>query len=382
MYPVAAARAKEDESFRSRARKATLALQRGEPVHRSIWRAMHDLSMGALQREFSSLGIDFDLWNGESAADPFIPAMLDELRAKNLLEESQNAQVVHVARPSDTRPVPPLIAISSEGSAMYGTTDLATIVQREREIDPDLYLYVVDQRQADHFTQVFRVAELAGWVSPGTLEHVGFGTMNGADGKPFKTRAGGVLKLSDLIALTREKVRTRMHEAEIGDELSPAELAEVTDKVAIATLKIADLINFRGTSYVFDLERFSSFEGKTGPYLLYACVRIKSILRKAQAQGIGPEPIQVTQDDERALILALDGFGMALDAAYLNRAPHLLAEHAFRLAQAFSGFYANCPILTEPQEAIRGSRLTLASATLRQLALALELLGIPTPERM
>jgi arginyl-tRNA synthetase len=359
-----------------------LVLQQGDPIHRSIWRTMRDLSMDALKREFSALNIDFDLWNGESDADPFIPAMLDELHAKNLLEEDQNAQIVRVTRPDDTRPLPPLLVISSEGSAMYGTTDLATIVQREQQIDPDLYLYVVDQRQADHFTQVFRAAELAGWVSEGTLEHIGFGTMNGPDGKPFKTRAGGVLKLGDLINITREKVRTRLREAQIGGELLAAELEEVTDKVAIATLKIADLINFRGTSYVFDLERFSSFEGKTGPYLLYACVRIKSILRKARAQGIEPGPIHVVEGDERALTLALDGFGTALDMAYDNRAPHLLAEHAFRLAQAFSSFYGNCPILQESQEAIRRSRLALASVTLRQLELALELLGIPTPDRM
>jgi arginyl-tRNA synthetase len=382
MYPAAAACAKQDEGFRSRARKSTLALQQGEPIHRRIWHAMHDLSMSALEREFRALAIDFDLWNGESDAEPFIPAMLDELRAKSLLEEDQNAWIVRVARSDDTRPLPPLLVISSEGSAMYGTTDLATIVQREQQIDPDLYLYVVDQRQADHFLQVFRAAALAGWVSTETLEHIGFGTMNGPDGKPFKTRAGGVLKLSDLIRITREKVSTRLREAQIGNELSAAELEEVTHKVAIATLKIADLINFRGTSYVFDLERFSSFEGKTGPYLLYACVRIKSVLRKAHAAAIGPGPIQVVQGDERALTLALDGFGAALDTAYASRAPHFLAEHAFRLAQAFSSFWASCPILQEPQEAMRRSRLALASATLRQLELALELLGVATPDRM
>jgi arginyl-tRNA synthetase len=382
MYPAAAARAKQEEDFRSRARKATLALQQGEETHRRIWRAMHDLSMTALKREFHALGIDFDLWNGESDADPFIPAMIEELRAKNLVEEDQNAQIIRVARPDDTRPVPPLLVISSEGSAMYGTTDLATIVQREKEIDPDLYLYVVDQRQADHFTQVFRAAELAGWVKPGTLEHIGFGTMNGPDGKPFKTRAGGVLKLSDLISITREKARARLNEAQIGSELSPAELEDVTDKVAIAALKIADLVNFRGTSYVFDLDRFSSFEGKTGPYLLYASVRIKSILRKAQAEGIAPGAIQIAHADERELALALDGFDSALDSAYDNRAPHFLAEHAFKLARAFSGFYTNCPILQEPQETTRRSRLALASATLRQLEVVLDLLGVPTAERM
>jgi arginyl-tRNA synthetase len=382
MYPAAALRAKEDEAFRTRARKATLALQEHQPEHHRIWRAMHDLSMTALKREFSALGIDFDLWNGESDADSFIPAMLEELHAKKLLELDQNAQILRVARPEDTRPVPPLLVVSSEGSSMYGTTDLATIVQREREIDPDLYLYVVDQRQADHFTQVFRAAELAGWVSPGTLEHIGFGTMNGTDGKPFKTRAGGVLKLNDLIGMTREKAQARLQEAKIGAGLSPQELEEVTHKVAIAALKIADLVNFRGTSYVFDLDRFTSFEGKTGPYLLYATVRIRSILRKAQEQQLQAGLIHVVHADERALALALDAFDTALSSAYDRRAPHFLAEHAFRLAQSFSSFYGNCPVLQEPNAEVRSSRLALAAATLRQLTLVLDLLGIAAPERM
>ena len=382
MYPTAAQRAKEDEAFRSRARKATLALQEGQSVHRRIWRAMHDLSMTALKREFSALGIDFDLWNGESDADPFIPGMLDELRGRNLLELSQDAQVMRVAREDDKRPIPPLLVISSEGSAMYGTTDLATIVQREREIDPDLYLYVVDQRQADHFTQVFRAAQIAGWVTPGMLEHIGFGTMNGTDGKPFKTRAGGVLKLNDLIVMTREKAQARLQEADIGKDLTPAQLEDVTHKVAIAALKFADLVNFRGTSYVFDLDRFTAFEGKTGPYLLYAAVRIRSLLRKAREQRFEGGAIQVAHPDERALALALDGFGAALTSAYDRRAPHFIAEHAFRLAQAFSSFYTNCPVLPEPDPAVRGSRLALSAATLSQLTAALDLLGIASPERM
>ncbi|MGE0830311.1 MAG: arginine--tRNA ligase [Hyphomonadaceae bacterium] len=382
MYPAAAAKAKEDASFRDRARKATVALQQGEPTHRKIWRAMHDVSMVALKREFHNLGVDFDLWNGESDADPLIPAMVEELKAKGLIEEDQGAQVLRVAREGDKREIPPLLVVSSEGSAMYGTTDLATILQRENEIDPDLYLYVVDQRQADHFVQVFRAAEIAGYVEPGKLEHIGFGTMNGTDGKPFKTRAGGVLKLNDLIEMAREKARARLREAEIGADFSSDEFEDVAHKVAIAALKFADLSNFRGTSYVFDLDRFMSFEGKTGPYLLYAAVRIKSILRKAAEQGVRTKPILIAQANERDLTLALDGFDAALGAAYEKRAPHFLAEHAFALAQSFSGFYANCPILAEQDEAVRGARLALAEATLKQLEITLDLLGIATPESM
>jgi arginyl-tRNA synthetase len=381
-YPAAAARAKEDETFRNRARKATALLQEGEATHRQIWHAMHDISMVALKREFSALGVDFDLWNGESDADPLIPAMIEELRAKGLLEHSQGAQVLRVAQPGDTREIPPLLVVSSEGSAMYGTTDLATIVQRRKQLDFELALYVVDQRQADHFEQVFRAAVLAGYAQPASLEHIGFGTMNGPDGKPFKTRAGGVLKLGDLIGMAREKARARLREAKIGDDLSPEDFQGVAERVAIAALKIADLVNFRGTSYVFDLDRFMSFEGKTGPYLLYATVRIKSVLRKAQDLGLALGPIRISHADERALALALDAFDTVLATAYERRAPHLLTEHAFTLAQSFSGFYNNCPILKEPSAEIRSSRLTLAAATLRQLELALDLLGVSSPERM
>jgi arginyl-tRNA synthetase len=382
LYPAAAAHAKEDPAFRDRARKATLALQSGDPIARKIWKTMHDVSMIALKREFSALDINFDLWHGESDADPFIPAVLDSLQAQKLLEHDQGAQIVRVARPDDKRELPPLLVISSEGSAMYGTTDLATIVHRERDIDPGLYLYVVDQRQADHFTQVFRVAEAANWVEPGKLEHIGFGTMNGTDGKPFKTRAGGVLKLGDLINLTREKARERLREAQFGSDLSSEEFENVANKVAIAALKLADLLSFRGTSYVFDLDRFTSFEGKTGPYLLYAGVRIKSILRRASSAQYASGPIKITHPNERALAMTLDAFDSALVSAYDRRAPHFLAEHAFTLAQVFSAFYENCPIMQETDPEVRSSRLSLAAAALRQLELALSLLGVQTLERM
>ncbi|NWG52223.1 MAG: arginine--tRNA ligase [Hydrogenophilaceae bacterium] len=382
MYPAAAAKARDDAAFRDRARKATAGLQSGEEPHRTIWRAMHDVSMAALKREFSALGVDFDLWNGESDADPLIPDMVADLKARGLIEEDQGAQVLRVAREGDKRALPPLLVVSSEGTAMYGTTDLATILQREREIDPDLYLYIVDQRQGDHFEQVFRAAELAGYAKREQLEHIGFGTMNGPDGKPFKTRAGGVLKLNDLIEMAREKARARLREAEIGADFSAEEFEDVAHKVAIAALKFADLMNFRGTSYVFDLDRFMSFEGKTGPYLLYAAVRIKSILRKAGEAGVAAAPIVIAAAEERGLALALDGFDAALAQAYDKRAPHFLAEHAFALAQAFSAFYGNCPILQETDAGAQGSRLALAQATLKQLEITLDLLGIAAPERM
>jgi arginyl-tRNA synthetase len=382
LYPAAAAKARAEDEFRDRARRATAELQAGRPAYRLIWRHFADVTRGALERDFHALGIDFDLWRGESDVDPLIEPMVAELRAKHLLIDDAGAQIIRVARETDKRPAPPLLVVSSEGSAMYGTTDLATILDRRRFFDPDLCLYVVDQRQADHFETVFRAAYLAGYAPEGSLEHVGFGTMNGADGKPFKTRAGGVLKLRDLIEMATDKARDRLRAADLGAELAPAEFEATAEKVGVAALKFADLINFRGTSYVFDLERFSSFEGKTGPYLLYQAVRVKSLLRKAAAQGSKAGPMVIVEDAERDLVLILDGFDHLLGEAADRRAPNLIADHAFRLAQAFARFYAACPVLAAPADATRASRLAVAATTLAQLELALDLLGISTPERM
>jgi len=382
LYPMAAAKAKEDVAYRDRARKATAELQAGNAEYRAMWRRFVEISRVALEREFHALGVDFDLWKGESDVDPLIPGMIAELEARNLLVEDQGARIVRVAREGDKRELPPLLVVSSEGSAMYGTTDLATILDRRRSFDPDLILYCVDQRQADHFEQVFRAAYLAGYADEGSLEHIGFGTMNGPDGKPFKTREGGVLKLHDLIEMTRAKARERLHEADLGSALPPEEFEETAHKVAVAALKFADLSNFRGTSYVFDLERFSSFEGKTGPYLLYQAVRVKSVLRKADEAGAQTGRIVVREAAERDLALLLDAFETALAEAYDKKAPNFIAEHAYRLAQTFSKFYAACPILQAPDAEIRASRLSLARATLTQLELALDLLGVQTPERM
>jgi len=382
LYPQAAARAKAEPEFRDRARKATAELQNGRAGYRALWRHFVAVSRSALQREFHALGVDFDLWKGESDADPLIAQMVQTLTDKGLLIEDQGAQIVRVAREGDKRELPPLLVISSEGSAMYGTTDLATIVDRRQGFDPHLILYVVDQRQADHFEQVFRAAYLAGYADPGALEHIGFGTMNGADGKPFKTREGGVLKLHDLITTATAKARDRLREADLGGELGEAEFEDTAHKVAVAALKFADLSNFRGTSYVFDLDRFTSFEGKTGPYLLYQAVRIKSLLRRAEDQGAAPGQIAIVAPAERELALVLDAFDTAVQEAYDKRAPSFVAEHAYRLAQSFSRFYAACPVLAAETETVRGSRLALCRTALKQLMCALELLGIDTPERM
>ncbi|MBO9558191.1 MAG: arginine--tRNA ligase [Caulobacter sp.] len=395
IYPAASARQKEDPEFKERARKATAELQNGRFGYRLLWRHFVNISRVALEREFHALGVDFDLWKGESDVQDLIAPMVSQLEAKGLLVDDQGARIVRVARPGETKKKKladgtvvevespdPLLVVSSEGSAMYGTTDLATILDRRKSFDPHLILYAVDQRQADHFEQVFRAAYLAGYATPGGLEHIGFGTMNGSDGKPFKTRAGGVLKLHDLIEMAREKARERLREAGLGAELSDEAFEDIAHKVGVAALKFADLQNFRGTSYVFDLDRFTSFEGKTGPYLLYQSVRIKSILRKAAEQGLTSGQVIVGEQAERDLTLLLDAFEGALSEAYDKKAPNFIAEHAYKLAQTFSKFYAACPILGADDVAIRASRLALAETTLKQLELALNLLGIEAPERM
>lgn len=381
LYPMAAARGKSEPEYRDRARKLTAELQARKSGYFLLWRHFAKVTKVALERDFHALGVDFDLWKGESDVDDLIEPMVAELDAKGLLVDDQGARIIRVAREGDKRELPPLLVVSSEGSAMYGTTDLATILDRKQSFGPDHVLYAVDQRQADHFEIVFRAAYLAGYAAEGSLEHVGFGTMNGTDGKPFKTREGGVLKLNDMIVMTRDKARERLHEAGLGAELDPDTFEDTAHKVAVAALKFADLQNFRGTSYVFDLDRFSSFEGKTGPYLLYQAVRVKSLLRKAQAEGAEPGPIVVAEPAERDLVLLLDAYDQALADAYDKKAPNFVAEHAYKLAQAFSKFYAACPILSA-EPAVKASRLALAQTTLRQLEQALELLGIEAPERM
>jgi len=382
LYPLAAEKGKSDPSYRDRARKLTADLQARRPGCYLLWRRFHDVTQVALARDFHALGVDFDLWKGESDVDPLIEGMVADLAAKGLLEDDQGARIVRVAREEDKKKLPPLLVVSSEGSAMYGTTDLATVLDRKQTLAPHHVLYCVDARQADHFEVVFRAAYMAGYAEQGSLEHAGFGTMNGTDGKPFKTREGGVLKLNDLIGMTKAKARERLVEAGLGGELEADAFDATAHMVAVAALKFADLQNFRGTSYVFDLDRFTSFEGKTGPYLLYQAVRVKSLLRKAADEGAAAGPIRIAESAERDLVLALDAFDQAVTDAYDKKAPNAIAEHAYRLAQAFSKFYAACPILAAPSPEIRASRLSLAQAMLKQLEIALDLLGVTAPERM
>ncbi len=382
LYPRASAACKADPARLEAARRATVDLQAGRPGYRALWRHFVKVSERGLEREFGALGVRFDLWNGESGVDALIPPMIEDLKRRGLAGMSEGALVVDVARDDDKKPMPPLILVKSEGGVLYGTTDLATIIERVREYDPDLILYVVDHRQHGHFEQVFRAAEKAHLSGKAHLEHVGYGTMNGPDGKPFKTRAGGVMKLHDLIAMAKAEAEKRLAEAGIGADYAAEERAEIARKVGIATIKFADLSNHRTTDYVFDLERFSKFEGKTGPYLQYAAVRIQSMLRKAAEQGAQAGTPAIHSPEERKLMLQLLTLGDVMAAAEEKRAPNMLCEYAFALAQDFSRFYGAHHVLSEPDERLRAARLGLCARVLAVLTQVLELLGIEVPERM
>jgi arginyl-tRNA synthetase len=382
MYPEASARSKSDPEAAEEARAATVELQRGRPGYRALWRHFVTISAEALKRDFGRLGIVFDLWMGESTVQPRIPAMLERLEREGHIQESQGARVIPIPPLEDGREIPPLILVKSDGGVMYGTTDLATVEQRVTELDADLILYVVDARQRLHFEQVFRAARITGIAGKAQMEHIYFGTMNSTDGKPFKTRAGGVMKLGDLLEMSRNQALQRMEEAGIAEGYSAEEREEIAQMVGIAAVKYADLMNHRTSDYIFDLEKFTRFEGRTGAYLLYAAVRAKSVLRKAAERGFLPAGIIQPGDRERDLYLMLTQLPEAIDSVYRNRAPNYLCEYIYNLAQAFSRFWAQCHILTETDPALRGSWLGLTQLCLRQFTLALDLLGIGVPERM
>jgi len=382
IYPAASAACKADAARLTDARQATAELQAGRPGYRALWKHFFDVSKVGLDREYGSLGVHFDLWKGEASVDPLVAPMIADLKARGIAAESEGALVVPIARDDDKKEMPPLILVKQDGAVLYGTTDLATVIDRVAEQNPDLILYVVDQRQHLHFEQVFRAARKAGIAGNAVLEHAGFGTMNGTDGKPFKTRAGGVMKLFDLIAMVTAEAEKRLAEQGMGADFSAEERADIAKKVGIATLKFADLSNYRLTDYVFDLERFSKFEGKTGPYVQYAAVRIQSILRRAVDQGFTTADPVIRSNEERQLLLQLLALPDAMAAAERGRAPNILCDFAFTLAQLYSRFYAEHHILSESDVALRAARLGLCRLTLDILIKVLALLGIEVPQRM
>jgi arginyl-tRNA synthetase len=383
LYPQASAACKADPKRAEAARKATAELQAGRPGYRALWEHFIAVSRASIEREYADLGVSFDLWKGESDADPLTEELAAALRARGVTEISEGAEIVRVAKPDDKKEIPPLILFKSDGSVLYGTTDLATILDRKRALAPDRILYVVDQRQALHFEQVFRAAERAGIFPAERLEHLGFGTMNGKDGRPFRTREGGALRLRDLIDMVTARASERLAEGGLAEGLGEAETADIARKVGVAALKFADLSNPRTTDYVFDIDRFTAFEGKTGPYLLYGSVRVRSLLARARAAQTGdPGPVAIGAPEERDLCLTLLLYADALRLSYDKRMPHFLCEHLFALAQTFSKFYGAHRVVRETDARLRASRLTLAKATGAQLDAGLALLGIETVERM
>lgn len=384
IYPEAAERARVDEDFSERARAATVRLQGGDRGYRALWKHMKSVSESSQKEDFGDLGVGFDLWYGESDVHDRLQPLVKTLESTGVAEESDGALVVRVGRPGDNRDWPPLILRSKAGGFLYSTTDLATVQMRVEDLGADLVLYVVDRRQADHFVQVFRAARKGG-IAPDEvgLEHIEFGTMNGPDGKPFKTREGGVVRLGDVIAMIRDAARARLDEAHLAEEYPDAEREQIARHVGVAALKFGDLINNRSSDYIFDIDRFSSFEGKTGPYVQYAAVRTKSILRKAAGRGLSEGSVAPPSfASERELILELACLPEAVERAIELRAPNHVAEYAHRLAGRFNRFYDECHILSEVDPRRQSSWLALSSWALTGLEQLLDLLGIDVPDRM
>ena len=384
IYPKAAERQKEDLEFAERARQATVDLQAGRPGYRALWQHFRDVSVDDLRQNYEQLNIRFDLWLGESDTQDRVRGLIARLKQEGYARESRGALVVAVGDPGDREEIPPLMLEKTDGAVLYGTTDLATIDQRVEQFRPDLILYVVDNRQQQHFKQVFKASYKTGVAPESTrLEHDGFGTMNGKDGKPFKTREGGIMKLKDLIALVTDHARARVESIESVREYDEDEKEDISRIVGVAALKYADLMNHRTKDYVFDLERFSSFEGRTGPYILYAAVRIKSVLRRAAERGLQPGRILAPlSESERDLDLKLSELPGTIALAFETRAPNHLCEYAFQLATAYNRFYHIHHMLNEEDAQRRDSWLAVSEVTLRVLERVLDLLGIEVPRRM
>ena len=379
IYPAASAKKKVDQDFAARAHTATFELQQGRRGYRAIWQHIMNISIPDLRRIYDSLDVHFEQWLGESDADPYIPAMIQDLKDRGFAVESEGALVFPVAEATDKKEVPPCILVKSDGAAIYATTDLATMVQRMQDWNPDKILYVTDKRQALHFEQIFRAAHRSGIVKPETeLEHLGHGTMNGKDGKPFKTRDGGVLRLETLIADMTAFVRAKVVENRI---VAGSEIDDTTAKIALAALKYGDLSNQPTKDYNFDLERFAAFEGNTGPYILYTIVRIKSILAK-----YGPWEQLPIQEPSNALakdlMIAITKFGPALESALKSSAPNLICAYIYDLAGCVNKFYHDTPILKEEDENLKAGNIALLGLAKNILETSIHLLGFSAPEKM
>ena len=380
IYPYASKLAKSDEAVMEAAKKATVELQQGRRGYVALWKHILNVSVNDLKKNYGNLDVNFELWNGESDAQKFIPPMIEELKANGFAKESEGALVFDVSEETDKSPVPPLLLLKSDGASLYGTTDLATVVERVRDLKADEIIYLADKRQGLHYEQFFRAAKKSGIAKEDTvLDFIGFGTMNGKDGKPFKTREGGVMRLADLINLIKEAGKEKLKG---NKNIAEEDVEEISSKVGLAALKYGDLSNQASKDYIFDIDRFASFEGNTGPYILYTIVRIKSILNKANATEINSAVLVPQSDSERNLMLQLIKFNEVIELSFRDRAPHKICEYIYELSNNFNRFYNDTRIVSEKNEAKKGSWLSLINLVKNVLEQCLDLLGMESVERM
>jgi arginyl-tRNA synthetase len=389
IYPTASRKSKEDEAFREAAMEATSQLQSGRRGYRALLAHILNVSVTDLKKNYDNLNVSFELWKGESDAQPYIPDMVQKMKDEGYAYMSEGALVVDVKEETDTKEIPPCIILKSDGASLYSTTDLATIVMRMQDYNPDSIIYLTDQRQSMHFVQVFRCARKTGLVGPDVeLKHIGFGTMNGKDGKPFKTRDGGVLRLEYLLDEINEKMLQKIKENQKEKEnlsISDEEVRQTARTVALAAVKYGDLSNQASKDYIFDIERFTSFEGNTGPYILYTIVRIKSILKKYEATGksLPQGPVLAAHSaSEKSLMLVLSRFNAMMENAYEETAPHKICAYIYELANEFNGFYHETKILSEEDEAVQQSYIGVLMLTKSILETCIDVLGFSAPDRM
>ena len=383
IYPCARGKSKEDEAYRQEALEATHLLQQGKPGYMALWNHIMNVSVTDLKRNYANLSVSFDLWKKESDAQPYIPDMVEMMKEKGFAYQDQGALVVDVKEDTDTKEIPPCMLLKSDGASLYTTTDLATIVERMKLFHPDEILYVVDKRQELHFIQVFRCARKTGLVEDDTkLSFLGFGTMNGKDGRPFKTREGGVMRLENLIADIDEEMFNKIVENRSVRDKDAKDTAKI---VGLAAIKYGDLSNQATKDYIFDVDRFTSFEGNTGPYILYTIVRIKSILNRYVEAGGNLEAgelLKASNGSEKNLMLQLSGFGSMIESAFEEKAPHKICAYIYEVSNAFNSFYHETKILSEENQAQKESYIRLLLLTKRVLETSIDLLGFEAPDKM
>lgn len=383
IYPTASKKSKEDENYKAEAMEATFKLQSGVRGYRALWNHILAVSVTDLKKNYENLNVDFDLWKGESSVHDLIPEMVAYMKDGGYARISEGALVVDVKEETDTKEIPPCMILKSDGASLYNTTDLATIMERMREIQPDEIIYVVDKRQELYFEQVFRCARKTKLVKPETeLKFLGFGTMNGKDGKPFKTREGGVMRLENLIKEINDEMYKKITENRTVEEEEARKTAQI---VALSAVKYGDLSNQASKDYIFDIERFISFEGDTGPYILYTIVRIKSILNKYKEQNGTLEGLNLqdaVSESEKALMLEIAKFNAMVEAAVEETAPHKVCAYIYDLANAFNRFYHETKILVEEDKQKQKGWIALLILTRDILETCIDMLGFSAPERM